>query len=58
MVFQTYKDGQHLWRWRLKSVTTDQIIAESPEGYYNEQECLDSIGHVMDTTSRTPVYRS
>lgn len=56
-MFQTYRDAQNLWHWRLKSAT-DQIIAESAEGYYNEQDCLDAIGLVMDTTSRTPVYRN
>ena len=57
MVFQTYRDAQNFWRWRLKT-ETDQIIAESAEGYYNEQDCLEAIGFVMDTTSNTPVYRS
>jgi uncharacterized protein len=40
-----YKDTKGEWRWRLKA-PNGRIVADSGEGYKNEQECLDDIKRV------------
>jgi len=40
-----YKDTKGEWRWRLKA-SNGRIIADSGEGYKNEQDCLDDINRV------------
>lgn len=57
MAFYIYKDTAGYWRWYLKAAN-NRKIADSGEGYNNEQDCLSAIGLVMDTTRQTPVYRA
>ena len=45
MTYHYYKDTKGEWRWRLKA-PNGRIIADSGEGYKNEQECLDDIKRV------------
>ena len=45
MTYYYYKDNKGEWRWRLKA-SNGRIIADSGEGYKNEQECLDDIKRV------------
>lgn len=54
MAFYIYKDAQGFWRWRLVAAN-NKIIADSGEGYYNQNDCLHGIGLVMDTNRQTPV---
>lgn len=56
MKFYIFKDVQNYWRWHLVAAN-NKIIADSGEGYANEQDCLNGIGLVMDTNRQTPVYR-
>jgi uncharacterized protein len=56
MKFYLYKDVQGFWRWTLEAAN-NRKIADSGEGYYNEQDCLHAIGLVMDTNRQTPIYR-
>lgn len=56
MKFYIYKDVAGQWRWNLVAAN-NRKIADSGEGYWNEQDCLDAIGFVMDTNRQTPVYR-
>ena len=43
MTYYYYKDNKG--EWRLKA-SNGRIIADSGEGYKNEQECLDDIKRV------------
>jgi uncharacterized protein YegP (UPF0339 family) len=45
VTYYYYKDNQGEWRWRLKA-SNGRIIADSGEGYKNEQGCLDDIKRV------------
>src|SRR6266550_3573904 len=45
MTYHYYKDSKGEWRWRLKAAN-GRIIADSGEGYKNEQECLADIDRV------------
>ena len=45
MTYHYFKDHKGEWRWRLKAAN-GRIIADSGEGYKNEQECLDDIERV------------
>ena len=56
MTFYIFKDVKGQWRWHLVAANS-RIIANSGEGYFNEQDCLSAIGLVMDTDRQTPVYR-
>ncbi len=56
MAFYIYKDVQGQWRWFLEAAN-GRKIADSGEGYYNQQDCLHGIGLVMDTNRQTPVYQ-
>jgi uncharacterized protein YegP (UPF0339 family) len=56
MTFYIFKDVQRQWRWHLVAAN-NRIVADSGEGYFNEQDCLNAIGLVMDTNRQTPVYR-
>ena len=56
MKYYIFQDSQHYWRWHLVAAN-NRIIADSGEGYVNEQDCLAAIGLVMDTSRSTPVYR-
>lgn len=50
-----YKDGKGELRWRLKAAN-GRIIADSGEGYKNEQDCRDDIDRVKASAS-APVVK-
>lgn len=56
MAYYIYLDVNAQWRWYLEA-GNNRKIANSGEGYHNEQDCLHAIGLVMDTNRQTPVYR-
>ena len=45
MTYYYFKDHKGEWRWHLKAAN-GRIIADSGEGYKDEQECLDDIERV------------
>ncbi len=51
MKFELYKDGQGLWRWRLKAAN-GEIIA-SGESYHNKEDAVKAVNLVMDTNRKT-----
>ena len=55
MTYYYYKDAKGEWPWRLKA-DNGRIIADSGEGYKNEQECLDDINRVRGPSS-APVVK-
>ena len=55
MTFYIFRDTNNQWRWHL-TAANNRIIATSGEAYYNKQDCLWSVGLVMDTNRQTPVY--
>jgi uncharacterized protein YegP (UPF0339 family) len=57
MFFVVYKDTAGYYRWRLKA-ENGRIIADSGEGYNNQDDCLKGIGLVMSTDRNTPVRES
>jgi uncharacterized protein len=54
--FYMYKDSQGQWRWILEAANNKKI-ANSGEGYHNEQDCRRAIQLVMETNSDTPVTK-
>ena len=50
MTYYYYKDNKGEWRWRLKA-SNGRIIADSGEGYKNEQECLANIKRVQGSAT-------
>ena len=50
MTYYYSKDKKGEWRWRLKA-SNGRIIADSGEGYKNEQECLDDINRVKGSAN-------
>jgi uncharacterized protein YegP (UPF0339 family) len=56
MKFVIYKDRQGLWRWYL-AAANNKKIANSGEGYSDQQDCLTVIGLVVSTTGKTPIYQ-
>lgn len=55
MYFLIYRDAANQWRWTLFAANHDKI-ANSGEGYWNEQDCLHAIDLVKGS-SMAPVYR-
>jgi len=55
MHYQMYKDGYGQWRWRLVAAN-NKIIADSGEGYHNEQDCLHGI-RLVKSNQNAPVYK-
>lgn len=53
MVFTVYVDANRQWRWRL-TAANNRIIANSGEGYHNQQDCLGAI-NLVKSTATTPV---
>jgi uncharacterized protein YegP (UPF0339 family) len=56
MKFYIFKDVAGYWRWHLVAANGKKI-ADSGEGYVNEQDCMSGIGLVMATNAQTPIYR-
>lgn len=54
MVYYIYKDAQAQWRWFLMAANSRKI-ANSGEGYWNKQDCLDAI-NLVKGSSAVPVY--
>lgn len=50
MTYYIYKDTNGHFRWRLQAAN-NRIIANSGEGYYNKQDCLDAINLVKGSAS-------
>jgi uncharacterized protein YegP (UPF0339 family) len=49
MTYYYYKDAKGEWRWRLKA-TNGRILADSGEGYKNQQDCKDAIDRIKAST--------
>lgn len=45
LMFWVYQDALRQWRWHLKAAN-GRKIADSGEGYLNQQDCLTSINLV------------
>ena len=52
MEFQMYRDIKLQWRWRLVAIN-GRTIADSGEGYYNRNDCLEGIRLVKSTDNST-----
>jgi uncharacterized protein YegP (UPF0339 family) len=50
MTYYYYKDAKGEWRWRLKA-SNGRVLADSGEGYKNEQDCLEGIKLVKDSAN-------
>jgi uncharacterized protein YegP (UPF0339 family) len=50
MYYEIYKDATSQWRWRLYAANY-KIIANSAEGYYNRQDCLNAIQLVKNSAN-------
>lgn len=50
MSYWIYKDAQNYWRWYLLA-GNGKKIANSGEGYYNKQDCLNAIQLVKGSSS-------
>ena len=48
MEYIMYKDAVSQWRWRLVAAN-NRIIANSGEGYHNEQDCVAAITLVKNS---------
>jgi uncharacterized protein YegP (UPF0339 family) len=48
MTYVFYKDQKGEWRWRLVAAN-GRILADSGEGYRNEQDCLEDIDRVKQS---------
>ena len=55
MTYYYSKDAKGERRWRLKAANGD-IIADSGEGYKNEQDCLDGI-KLVKGSANAPVVK-
>jgi uncharacterized protein YegP (UPF0339 family) len=56
MAYYVYKDAQGFWRWRLLAAN-NRNIANSGDGYWNKQDCLDAIKLVKGSGS-APIYEA
>jgi uncharacterized protein YegP (UPF0339 family) len=54
MAYHVYTDVNGQWRWYLQAAN-GRKIANSGEGYYNRQDCLDAINLVKGSTY-APIY--
>ena len=54
MSYYIYKDSQSHWRWYLQAAN-GRKLADSGEGYWNKQDCLNAIGLVKGS-SAAPIY--
>ncbi|MBN2130923.1 MAG: DUF1508 domain-containing protein [Sedimentisphaerales bacterium] len=54
MYYTVYRDTQNHWRWRLQAAN-NEVIADSGEGYYNKQDCLNAI-QLVKSSVNAPVY--
>lgn len=56
MAYYMYRDANNHWRWRLLA-GNNRNIANSGEGYFNENDCLAAI-NLVKGSSNAPVYKS
>jgi uncharacterized protein len=52
MAYYVYVDTASQWRWRLKA-DNGRIIADSGQGYANQQDCLHGINLVKQSFNVT-----
>lgn len=52
--YHVYKDRSSQYRWRFAQ--SGRVLADSGEGYYNKQDCLNAMATVMATTTSTAWY--
>lgn len=52
--FEVYKDNYRLFRWQLRS-DRNEIIAVSPEGYYNRSDCENAVCLVRAAICRAEI---
>jgi len=50
MYYEVYRDSAGQWRWRLYAANY-KIIADSGEGYYNKEDCLNAIQLVKNSAA-------
>ena len=50
MIYYMYQDNQGYWRWYLQA-GNNRKIADSGEGYHNQQDCLAGINLVKNSFS-------
>lgn len=55
MTYMIYLDSQGQWRWHLLA-GNNRKIADSGEGYYNRQDCVNAIGMVKGSHA-APIYQ-
>ena len=55
LVYYVYQDALRHWRWYLKAAN-GRKIADSGEGYYNEDDCIHAINLVASSTG-APIRR-
>jgi uncharacterized protein YegP (UPF0339 family) len=55
MTYIYYKDAKGEWRWRLQAANRKKL-ADSAEGYKNEQDCLAAIDRVK-LSANAPVKK-
>lgn len=53
MVYYIYLDTSRQWRWRLVAAN-NRIIANSGEGYYNQDDCIHAV-NLVKATAQTPI---
>ena len=57
LTFQVYRDVKKEWRWRLVAAN-NKIIADSGEGYHNQQDCWHALELVRSSNTRAfPGYK-
>ena len=56
MAFYVYVDRAGEWRWYLRAAN-GRKIADSGEGYKNQQDCLHGIS-LVKSAANAPVYRA
>ena len=55
MTYYIYTDANGHWRWYLEAAN-NRKIANSGEGYHNEQDCLSAI-KLVQGSSTAPIYK-
>lgn len=56
MAYYVYQDSQRQWRWYLQA-SNGRKLANSGEGYWNKQDCLNGIALVKGSGT-APIYNA
>lgn len=56
MAYYIYQDSQRQWRWYL-TAANGKKVADSGEGYWNRQDCLDGIA-LVKSSHAAPIYNA